>query len=48
MHALLTHPEQLALLRAQPHRLETAIEELLRFDGPLQVSIFRLTSMPVS
>ena len=48
VHALLTHPEQLALLRAQPHRLDAAIEELLRFDGPLQVSTFRLTSVPVS
>jgi len=45
--ALLTHPEQLELLRAQPHRLPAAIEELLRFDGPLQVSTFRLTVEPV-
>lgn len=48
VHALLTHPEQLELLRAQPHRLGAAIEELLRFDGPLQVSTFRVTSVPVS
>jgi cytochrome P450 len=45
--ALLTHPEQLTLLRTQPDRLPTAIEELLRFDGPLQVATFRWTAEPV-
>lgn len=45
--ALLTHPEQLALLRTQPHRLPDAVEELLRFNGPLQVATFRLTTEPV-
>ncbi|MGH4009347.1 MAG: cytochrome P450 family protein [Pseudonocardiaceae bacterium] len=46
--ALLTHPEQLALLRAELDRLPAAIEELLRFDGPLQVTTFRLTTEPVN
>jgi cytochrome P450 len=45
--ALLTHPEQLALLRTEPHRLADAVEELLRFNGPLQVATFRLTTQPV-
>ncbi|MGH3778526.1 MAG: cytochrome P450 family protein [Pseudonocardiaceae bacterium] len=45
--ALLTHPEQLTLLRAQPDRLPAAIEELLRYDGPLQVTTFRRTAAPV-
>jgi cytochrome P450 len=45
--ALLTHPEQLALLQTQPDRLGAAIEELLRFDGPLQVATLRLTTEPI-
>jgi cytochrome P450 len=35
--ALLTHPDQLARLRADPALLPTAIEELMRFDSPLQL-----------
>jgi cytochrome P450 len=35
--ALLTHPEQLARLRSDPWLLPTAIEELMRFDSPLQL-----------
>ena len=45
--ALLTHPGQHALLQAQPDRLGTAIEELLRFDGPLQVATLRVASEPI-
>jgi len=35
MLALLTHPEQLALLRQQPTLIKTAIEEFLRYHSPL-------------
>ena len=35
--ALLEHPDQLARLRADPGLLPTAIEELMRFDSPLQL-----------
>ncbi len=44
---LLTHPDQLALLRAEPDRLSATIEELLRFNGPLQAATFRWTTEPV-
>ncbi|MEH0841153.1 cytochrome P450 [Micromonospora sp. CPCC 205711] len=45
--ALLTHPEQLELLRATPALLPSAIEELLRFDGPLPVASPRVATEDV-
>jgi cytochrome P450 len=47
MYTLLTHPDRHALLLAEPERLPATIEELLRFDGPVQVATFRWTSVPV-
>jgi cytochrome P450 len=35
MYRLLEHPEQLALLRAEPQRIPDAIEEMLRYDPPI-------------
>jgi cytochrome P450 len=38
MHALLTNPTQLVRLRAEPALVPTAVEELLRFASPAQVT----------
>jgi cytochrome P450 len=39
MRALLSDPRQLAVLRARPDWIPAAVEELLRYDGPLQSAI---------
>ncbi|MFF9852204.1 cytochrome P450 family protein [Streptomyces litmocidini] len=43
---LLAHPEQLAALRADPDLLDGAIEESLRYDGPVETGTFRFTREP--
>ncbi|MDE2745835.1 MAG: cytochrome P450 [Chloroflexota bacterium] len=37
LKALLEHPDQLELLRQRPELIDNAIEELLRFDSPVQL-----------
>lgn len=42
VYNLLTHPGQLAALRADPALISTAVDELLRYDGPLETAILRI------
>ncbi len=46
LHALLRHPRQLERLRHEPALIGTAVEELLRFESPLQLNN-RLTTAPI-
>jgi cytochrome P450 len=47
MLALLTHPQQLAALRADPSALPGAVEEFLRYDGPINQATLRFTKEPM-
>ncbi|MGW7057982.1 cytochrome P450 family protein [Streptomyces sp. NPDC054904] len=47
IRALLLHPEQLALLRADMTLVDRAVEEMLRYDGPLKAATDRFTTEPV-
>ncbi|MFF3155589.1 cytochrome P450 [Streptomyces sp. NPDC057910] len=48
MLALLRHPEQLAALRADFDGLiDNAVEEMLRYDGPVETPTYRFTREPV-
>jgi cytochrome P450 len=46
-HLLLTHPGELARLRADPSLMPAAVAEFLRYDPPLRVSAFRMATEPV-
>jgi cytochrome P450 len=41
---LLTHPEELARLRADPALVPSAVEEMLRYEGPIQLNNRQLTA----
>ena len=38
VYALLTHPEQLAKLKADPGIVGQVVEEILRYDGPVDIT----------
>jgi cytochrome P450 PksS len=47
MLALLQHPDQMEKLRQNPDMIKTAIEEMLRYDGPVGASTMRWTLEPL-
>ncbi|GJF33376.1 cytochrome P450 [Kitasatospora sp. NE20-6] len=45
--ALLQHPDELQHLVTDPHRIPTAVDELLRYDSPVSIATWRWAPEPV-
>lgn len=48
LFALMEHPDQLEHLRQHPDGIESAVEEMLRFDAPVQETTFRFVGEPLN
>ncbi|MET8978180.1 cytochrome P450 [Streptomyces sp. NPDC004539] len=48
VRTLLVHPAELTRLRADPALLPAAVEEFLRYDGPVNLATYRRTTAPVT
>lgn len=48
MAALLQHPEQADLLRREPERIDAAIEEFIRYEGPVEMATTRYAAEDVT
>jgi cytochrome P450 len=44
LYTLLSHPDQLALVRSRSELIPSAIEEMLRYESPVQRGTFRITT----
>ncbi|MGW2564954.1 cytochrome P450 family protein [Streptomyces sp. NPDC001537] len=47
VHALLTHPDQLAALQADLSLVDGVVEETLRYEGPVENATFRFAAEPL-
>ncbi|MEU2798398.1 cytochrome P450 [Streptomyces sp. NPDC007117] len=47
VHSLLANPGQLAALRADFSLIDNAVEEILRFEGPVETPTYRFTTEPI-
>lgn len=47
VHTLLTHPDQLAEVRADLDLVDGVIEETLRYEGPVETATFRYAAQPL-
>lgn len=47
LHLLFAHPEQMEVLKREPAVMPSAVEEMLRFESPVQRGTYRRTTEPI-